>query len=205
MKIIICENFLQELKITAKKYNPGTAQDVYIGNKTVTKKINSEYEEEFLPIYTKISKLMAENPDIFAKTKLVNGGWVVQEKLNTDSFIADCEKLKHFTYVNCNCPTDYITDILNEYYFKKNKRYKECLSCIFQRLKKKWPQMLFFLKAMIKIYLKSYFLYSKTYSIHQGKDPDLHINNFAYDKNNNIKIIDFINFYDDSNKKNLKK
>lgn len=191
MKVIISEKILTEVK-PLEKDRVVSQQYVYVGKNRVTKKIKNPTEKE-LEFYNRINQLMADNPEFFVKTRMTKSGWVVQETIDVRRQKEDYEMINGIFRRYCN-DFDFYSVLTDEFFKNQKDLYYKKMSCLLKTIKTtKDEELLYKFKRFLTFFKKFGEFYKKTYHIHEGKFPDLHEDNLGYDKNGDIKIIDFLN------------
>lgn len=187
MKVIINEKIIKELYTSTnnKVERESVASEVYLGRKIV-KKIAKK--DEYNGLQLKVFKLMQQHPEVFAWTKIINKRLVIQEKLDAvrarNDYLSLFEKMR-LHHLNSN-----FRYILEMIIIKGIEKYEEDIKFIKKLLDDE--EDILILNKLVSLTEKVHEIYRENHFL-KNYMPDFHAGNIGYDKNNDLKILDFIN------------
>ena len=171
----------------SKSKIPSRSSNVYFG-KNVVKKVS---KGRFSEVEINAMKVMAENPQYFAKTKIVNERLAYQEKLNTSDLIDVLNDLELEFYQNCRKNYNGLDTLFNTIVENGiTPQIKDHINCLKSTLS---PELNVEFAKFIKLFINVHPIYKSNVNLFFNHKPDLHKHNLGYDNNKNIKIFDFIN------------
>jgi hypothetical protein len=188
--MIKLNNILKEIQPKVKpEIGVGNWQTVYnstVNPNYVIKRYNAGKDLYDPKEWDKVYKVAQQHPDLFAKFVKVNleKGYAVQEKLDEKTLTQDCKEVQEYLLTN-NTDPDYSkekSDIIEFFYENPNKLSILNNTPWKDTLKPKLEKFYYNIAQVKSGPDKEYLKYLR----------DIRMTNVGYDKNQNIKILDFL-------------
>lgn len=197
MKVIISDQIIKELSTVPSPVigRDNTASAKVFSGKNIVKKVSKQGVRGFLSSELSAFKVMEQHPDIFGWTKVVNDRLVIQERMNATKAQRDYLEISRNFYdmFGGRDFRSYLEDLVK---LGSNSPF---VSMIYKQIKrdelKLDPGTYYNFMVFTNLCKKLHKIYSKNKDILGGKRPDLHAENFGYDKHGNLKVFDFLNPY----------